>query len=124
VAYALGFLSGIAVFFLEDRNQRVKWHGAQSMVTFGALIIGVWVVNTLIWSLLVTSFAFGLFQLFSLLTTVLWLGVVLVWAFLVFKAYQGETVRVPVAAGIADSLVGGGGRPTGGRRREPDRRGR
>jgi uncharacterized membrane protein len=105
VAYALGFLSGIAVFFLEKDNQHVRWHAAQSIVTFGVLVVGTWILQTVLWSVVFSSFAFGLWGFVSLLTTLVWLGVLVLWAFLVIRAYQGVTVRVPVAAGIADGLV-------------------
>jgi uncharacterized membrane protein len=105
VAYALGFLSGIVLFFLEKDNRRVRWHAAQSMVVFGTLIVGGWVVNALLWTVVFSTFAFGLWSFVSLLTTVLWLGVFVLWVYLVVTAYQGKTVRVPIAAGVADGLV-------------------
>jgi len=106
VAYILGFLSGLVVFFAEDENQQVRWHGAQSMVVFGGLVIGVWVLNTVLWTLFWSIFNFvGIWGIISLLTTLLWLGIFVMWIYLVVTAYQGKTVRVPVAGGIADGLV-------------------
>jgi uncharacterized membrane protein len=105
VAYILGFLSGLVVFFAEDENQQVRWHGAQSMVVFGGLVIGVWVLNTVLWTLFWSISNFGIWGIISLLTTLLWLGIFVMWIYLVVTAYQGKTVRVPVAGGIADGLV-------------------
>jgi uncharacterized membrane protein len=45
------------------------------------------------------TFGYTLFMLVRLVFFILWI-------FLMFKAYQGQTFRVPVAADIADSLVG------------------
>jgi uncharacterized membrane protein len=105
IAYALGFLSGIVLFFLEKDNQQVRWHAAQSMVVFGTLIVGGWVLNAVLWTLVFSTFAFGLWSFVSLLTTALWLGVLVLWVYLVVTAYGGKTVRVPIAAGVADGLV-------------------
>ena len=105
VAYILGFLSGLVVFFAEDENQQLRWHGAQSMVVFGGLVIGVWVLNTVLWTLFWSISNFGIWGIISLLTTLLWLGIFVMWIYLVVTAYQGKTVRVPVAGGIADGLV-------------------
>jgi uncharacterized membrane protein len=105
IAYALGFFSGIVLFFLEKDNQQVRWHAAQSMVVFGTLIVGGWVLNAVLWTLVFSTFAFGLWSFVSLLTTALWLGVLVLWVYLVVTAYGGKTVRVPIAAGVADGLV-------------------
>jgi len=45
------------------------------------------------------TFGYTIFMLLRLVFLVLWI-------FLMLKAYQGEQFRVPVAANIADSLVG------------------
>jgi uncharacterized membrane protein len=45
------------------------------------------------------TFGYVIFMLVRLVFFVLWI-------FLMFKAYQGQQFRVPVAANIADSLVG------------------
>jgi len=36
LAYAFGWVSGIILFMVE-KNRNVRWHAAQSMVTFGTL---------------------------------------------------------------------------------------
>src|SRR5437588_2789365 len=46
LAYAFGWLSGIILFFLE-KNRNVRWHAAQSMVTFGSLSILMLAVSML-----------------------------------------------------------------------------
>lgn len=107
LAYVLGFLSGLVIFLLEDHDQFVRFHAAQSMVVFGglwALAIAVSVFSAFLGA------ANGIFLLLiNLLFSMIWFFVALatfvLWIYLIVKAYKGETPRIPVAAGIADDLV-------------------
>ena len=105
LCYVLGWLTGI-IFLVIDKRHSVRFHAAQSIVVFGGLFVLYWIVG----AMFATSIAFGsiglgwtfgytIFMVLRLLFFVLWL-------FLMFKAYQGEQFRVPIAANIADSLVG------------------
>src|SRR5947207_15990072 len=46
LAYAFGWVSGLILFFLE-KNRNVRWHAAQSIVTFGTLSILMVIVGIL-----------------------------------------------------------------------------
>ena len=46
LAYAFGWVSGLLLFFLE-KNRNVRWHAAQSMVTFGTFSILMFAVSLL-----------------------------------------------------------------------------
>ncbi|EMA44481.1 SHOCT domain-containing protein [Halococcus saccharolyticus] len=100
LSYALGFVSGIAVYVLEDDDSYVRFHAAQSIVVFGALAMASVVVGAVFAA--VSSIAGLLSGLISLAT----LGL---WVFLMVTAYQGETRRIPVAADVADELLAGSG---------------
>jgi uncharacterized membrane protein len=100
LCYVLGWLTGI-IFLLIDKRPFVRFHAAQSIVVFGALtilkigfgiVMGVGgIVGFGLWAMIAT--------LLSLLTLVLWI-------FLMIKAYQHELFRVPIAAPIADGIAG------------------
>lgn len=105
LCYALGWLTGL-IFFFIDKRPTVRFHAAQSIVVFGGLFIIYWIVI----SAFATQIFFGglgmgwtmgytLFMLLRLLFFVLWI-------LLMIKAYQGERFRLPIAADLADSLVG------------------
>lgn len=105
LCYSLGWLTGI-IFLVIDKRHSVRFHAAQSIVVFGGLFVIYWIIG----AMFATSIAFGglglgwslgytIFMLVRLVFLVLWI-------FLMFKAYQGEQFRVPIAANIADSLVG------------------
>jgi uncharacterized membrane protein len=100
LCYAVGFVTGI-VFFLIDKRPFVKFHAAQSIVVFGGLFviqIGLSFMAALIHGLI----GFGLA---GLLESVVGLVAFILWIMLMFKAYQHETFRVPIAADIADGLA-------------------
>lgn len=93
LCYALGWVTGL-IFLLIDKRPWVKFHAAQSIAVFGGLTIIriglIFMGHFLYW---------GIFGLIGLLGFVLWI-------FLMVKAYQHETVRIPIAADIADSIAG------------------
>lgn len=93
LCYALGWVTGL-IFLLIDKRSWVKFHAAQSIAVFGGLTI------IRIGLLFMTHFlGWGIQALLGLIGFVLWI-------FLMVKAYQHETVRIPIAADIADSLAG------------------
>jgi uncharacterized membrane protein len=105
LCYVLGWLTGI-IFLVIDKRHSVRFHAAQSIVVFGGLTIIYWILGVMF----ATSIAFGSFGMgwtfgYTIFMVVRLVFLVL-WIFLMFKAYQGEQFRVPIAANIADSLVG------------------
>ena len=47
LAYAFFWVSGLILFFLERKDRAVRWHAAQSMVTFGLLFLLMFGVSML-----------------------------------------------------------------------------
>ncbi len=100
LCYVLGWLTGI-IFLLIDKRPFVKFHAAQSIVVFGALMvirIGLGIVMGFGGML-----GFGLWAAISMI-----LGLVglILWILLMVKAYKHELYRVPIAAGVADGIAG------------------
>ena len=89
LCYAFGWVTGI-IFLLIDKRPFVRFHAAQSIVVFGFLFI--------LRAGLFFTHGFGL-------GFALWLISVILWIFLMVKAYQHQLFRVPVAADIADSIA-------------------
>jgi len=93
LCYSVGWITGL-IFLLIDKRPWVKFHAAQSIAVFGGLTV------IRIGLLFMTHFlGWGIQALLGLLGFVLWI-------FLMVKAYQHETVRIPIAADIADSIAG------------------
>ncbi|HET9919532.1 MAG TPA: hypothetical protein VFQ30_06805 [Ktedonobacteraceae bacterium] len=95
LAYAFGWVSGIILFLLE-RNRTVRWHAAQSMVTFGLLSVLIFGVSLLKGFLgwipligLLTNAGLGL------LISVLWWVMVGLWLWLMIMAWFKPDYRLP-----------------------------
>lgn len=99
LCYLLGWLTGI-IFFLIDKRPFVRFHAAQSIVVFGGLMV-IRIVLTFGW-----FSSFGFFSLWSLVSLAVTLLTLILWIYLMITAYQGKTVEIPIAAGIAKSIAG------------------
>lgn len=105
LSYVLGWLTGI-IFYLIDRRPYVRYHAAQSIVTFGGLhilraIIGIAFGMGWWW-----GGGFGVHWVGALFF--LWaLGLLtlVVWIYCMIKAYHGERFKLPIAGDIAEGLV-------------------
>jgi uncharacterized membrane protein len=96
LAYAFAWVSGILFFFFE-KNRNVRWHAAQSMVTFGSLSIVMLAVsmlrNFLAWIPIIGWIATaGL----GLLLTILGWVFGLLWVWLIVMAIVREDYRLPI----------------------------
>ena len=85
LCYVLGFFSGFFFLFTEKENKFVRFHAIQSIIIFGIYffispipVLG-WTVSILLAPLLL-----------------------LLWLFLMYKAYQGEKFKLPVIGDFAE----------------------
>ena len=105
LSYVLGWLTGL-IFLLIDRRPFVRFHAAQSLVTFGGLHIirivlgiffgvGWWYYGG--WANLgVGALLLGALGLLSFV----------LWIVCMVKAYQGVRFKVPIAGDIAEGMAG------------------
>jgi len=111
LSYVLGWLTGI-IFYLIDRRPYVRFHAAQSIVTFGGLHIVRAVVGIIFgvgwWYGGWGGFGHfgGGFGLGIMLLALLGLLTFALWIICMVKAYQGERFMVPIAGDIAANLAG------------------
>ena len=109
LSYVLGWLTGI-IFYLVDRRPYVRFHAAQSIVTFGGLhviraslgaVFGVgWLFGGLTRGTHFGTIGAGI----AVLAVIGFVSFVL-WIICMIKAYQGERFMVPIAGDIAASLA-------------------
>src|SRR5450631_3250824 len=92
LCYLGGVLTGIIFLVVAPYNQnpRIKFHAFQSIL-FNLVWALAWFALIPLGMLL----PYGLSSLLSLLSLVVWLGGTLLWLFLMWKAYQGQTVLLP-----------------------------
>ena len=106
LCYALGLVTGIVFLALAPFNQnpRVKFNAWQSIL-FNVAWILLWIVLHIVSSVLVA--ATGLFGLLMIpVYGLVSLTGLILWLFLMWKAYQGSPFELPVIAGIARQQAG------------------
>ena len=97
LAYLLGLLGGIVFLVGGGTNKFVKWSAAQSLTMWGAYLVIYIAFTFIIFGILHLWVLAPLLLLVNLLWLVLW-----VWTFV--TGFQGKEVRVPVIAGLTESL--------------------
>ena len=101
LCYVLGWLTGL-VFLLIDKRPFVRFHAVQSI----GLNIGIVVVY------LAVAFSFVMLHLLHLgflalaIYPLLWLLVLALWVFMMYKAYQHEKFMLPIIGKIAEGMAG------------------
>jgi uncharacterized membrane protein len=105
LCYLLGWVTGI-IFYLIDKRPFVRFHAAQSIVTFGGLHILNIVLGIIFGAGMMFRGGFGAFGMASALFSLVGLVSFILWILLMVKAYQHEKFEVPIAAGIAKGFSG------------------
>ncbi len=115
LSYALGWVTGI-IFLLVDKRPFVQFHAAQSLVVFAGLML----LRSMIGMAAGLGFALDFWDgwgdwddwgFYGWSATGVILGLIrllgfILWLVLMVKAYQGERLRIPVAADLAESIAG------------------
>jgi uncharacterized membrane protein len=103
LCYTAWWVSGLVFLIIEQQNQVVRFHAAQSIVLFGgfSLLIGL-LTAVRIAMLIVSAAAFGAA---TLLVYLVWIAAVGIWLLLMVRTFKGETWRVPFASDLADRIA-------------------
>ena len=92
LAYFLGPITGILFLLIEKNNKFVRFHAMQSTLTFG----GIFVLNIVLGFIPILGWIAG--SLISLVSLILWI-------FLMYKAFNNEEYELPVIGDIARKQV-------------------
>jgi uncharacterized membrane protein len=92
LCYLAGWITGIIFLVLEQKDNFVRFHAIQSIITFGVLTIASALLS---WIPFVGVF-FG--AIIGILAFILWIV-------LMVKAYHGEQYELPVAGNIAKGIL-------------------
>ncbi len=102
LCYLFGLISGLIFYFGEKEDKLVRFNALQS-IALSITVIAVAIV------LRILNAIFGLIGawfLVTLLSIVVWVGVLAVWIYLMVKAYQGEKIVLPVIGDICEKQIG------------------
>ena len=92
LAYFLGPVTGILFLLIEKENKFVRFHAMQSTLTFG----GIFVLNIVLGFIPLLGWIAG--SLMSLVSLILWV-------FLMYKAFNKEEYELPVIGDLARKQV-------------------
>jgi uncharacterized membrane protein len=93
LAYLAGFVTGVLMLIVEKESRFVRFHAMQSTVVFVAVLVVSVALNSIP---LLGAFLYA-FLLFP--------AVVIVWLVLMFKAYNGEMFKLPMAGDFAEKQI-------------------
>ncbi len=106
LAYAFFWVSGLILFFVERKDRTVRWHAAQSMVTFGLLFLLMFGVSMLSNFLSWIPILGGLTSLgLGLLMRVLGWVIGILWVWLMINAWFKPDYRLPIIGNWIRYLV-------------------
>ncbi len=88
LAYFLGPITGILFLLIEKENKFVRFHAMQSTLTFG----GIFVLNIVLGFIPILGWIAG---------SLLWLVSLILWIFLMYKAFNNEEYELPVIGDMA-----------------------
>jgi len=107
LCYVLGFITGIVFFVIEKDNKVVRFHALQSIIVFGGLFVLSIVLSVATMIFAAIPFIGAIIAaLITILSFLLWVGGFAAWIFLMYKAYQGEKYKMPIAGKYAEQYAG------------------
>lgn len=89
LAYLAGFISGIVFLIIEKENKFIRFHAWQSIMVFASIFVLAFIL----------TFIPFIGIIFSLLLTPISL---VLWVFLMWKAYNGEMFKLPFIGDLAE----------------------
>ncbi len=105
LAYAFGWISGLILFFIE-KNRHVRWHAAQSIVTFGILSILMFLTGMLKMSLAwIPLLGWLIGAGLGLLLSALWWVSIILWVWLMIMAFIREDYHLPIVSDLLRHLI-------------------
>ncbi len=107
LAYLAGIVTGVLFLVIDPfkSDRQVRFHAFQS-IFFNIAWISMWVV-WMIAGFVLGAVTKGLFFILQVpIDLLLMVGGFALWAFLMFSAYQGKTLRLPVIGALAARQAG------------------
>jgi uncharacterized membrane protein len=107
LAYVLGFITGIIFLALEPYNKDkfIRFHAFQS-IFFNVAMIVFWIAYTIV-STVLGVVSFGILGIvMAILGLLVFLGILVYWVFLMYKAYNNEKYMIPYIGKLAAQQAG------------------
>jgi uncharacterized membrane protein len=111
LCYLVGFITGILFLVLEpyNKNPRIRFHAFQA-IFFNLAWIVFWIVMTIVQVVFAAILPWGLHAILGifamLIGLVVWLGGIVLWILLMFKAYNNTPLVLPIIGSLAQKQAG------------------
>jgi uncharacterized membrane protein len=106
LAYLVGWITGL-IFLLIDKRPFVKFHAAQSIafnIAFIAIWIVFWICSSII-AIITAAIHIPIGFLMFFLWPIIGLGFLVLWIFLMYKAYNHEKYKLPIIGNLVEGMV-------------------
>lgn len=103
LCYLAGFITGIIFLVIQPYNTdpKIKYHAWQS-IGFNVAMIAIMILFSIL-----TALTGGILALvLAPLSLIIWLGALVLWVILMYKAYQGDGMHLPVIGDFAKKQAG------------------
>ena len=104
LAYAGWWVTGAIFWFVERRDEFVRFHAAQAIAAFG--VIAALVVGFCALAAASLSFLPAAFMPFLWAAGLTWIAGLALWVVAMWRAGRGERWRIPLASELADRMMG------------------
>lgn len=105
VAYVLGAITGI-YFLLTEEDDDVRFHAAQSILFSLAVFVAfvaLAIVQSIVFVLPVIGATLG--WLFLMVAQLIRLAVLVLWLYLMYRAYDGDRYHLPAMGDVVEDLA-------------------
>lgn len=106
LCYAFGWVSGL-IFLLIDKRPTIKFHAAQS-IAFNLAFFAIWMVFWIIsftLTMITAAMHIPIGFLSFFLAPIIWIGFIITWIFLMYKAYNREKFKLPIIGNMVEGMV-------------------
>ena len=103
LAYAGWWVTGAIFWFVERRDNVVRFHAVQATITFGALAVII-ALSGMLAMVSLSLLPWG-FSIFATVAAVTWVTGVILWLISLWKVSSGDEWRMPLTAALADRLL-------------------
>jgi uncharacterized membrane protein len=102
LCYVAMWITGIVLVLLEKKSTFVKFHAWQSIMTFLALTVVQIILSAIVAIVSDSPVLWGVANVFSAFSFIVWLIIFGLWIALMVLAYQGKMWKVPWAGNWAE----------------------
>jgi uncharacterized membrane protein len=111
LGYPIGIL-GLINFFIDKENKFVRFHGIQSVLysaIVGVIFTAIWIFLAIL-GMIISQISGAVAALIGILYLLVFLAFLIVWFGVLiysgYRAYQGETFKLPVVGNFAKKIIG------------------